>query len=62
MKHNDELMNVSNLLNVGPFNSELTDTLMPQSKLEQEYSSWEEKLIMNLNSMKELEKDDRKTS
>ena len=62
MKHNDELMNVSNLLNVGPFNSELTDTLMPQSKLEEEESSWEEKLIMNLNSMEELEKDDRKTS
>ena len=55
-------MNVSNLLNVGPFNSELTDTLMPQSKLEEEESSWEEKLIMNLYSMEELEKDDVKTS
>ena len=47
--NNDELINVSN---------KLTDNLEPRRKLEKEGSSWEETLIMNLNSMD----DDRKTS
>ena len=46
----DGLRNVSNLLNVRPFNSESKDTLKPQGKVRKEERSWETDLIMNLIS------------
>ena len=49
--NNDELINISNLVN-----DELTKNLKPSSNLEEEKCSWEEKLIMNLNSIKKGER------
>ena len=46
----DGLRNISNLLNVRPFNSESKDTLKPQGKVRKEERSWETDLIMNLIS------------
>ena len=56
MNKNNELINVSNLLNVRNYKSKLTDSLKPQGKLEVKESSWEEKIITNLNIMKKSEK------
>ena len=56
----NELINVSNLVNVWPINNELTENFKPQSELEQEVISWEEKLMTNLNGMEKLKKDDQK--
>jgi len=38
--NNDELIIVSNLVNVRPINNELTENLQPQYKLEEEVSGW----------------------
>ena len=56
----NELINVSNLVNVWPINNELTENFKPQSELEQEVFSLEEKLMTNLNGMEKLKKDDQK--
>ena len=48
---NYNLINVSNPLNVRDLNPEITGSLRPQNKLEEEVISWEEELIMNLNSL-----------
>ena len=61
-KDNDNLMNVSNPRNVRDFNPEIMGRLKPQNKLEEEMRSWEEELILNLNSMSKEGKDDRRTS
>ena len=61
-KDNDNLMNVSNPCNVRDFNPEIMGSLKPQNKLEEEMRSWEEELILNLNSMSKEGKDDRRTS
>ena len=61
-KDNDNLMNVSNPRNVRDFNPEIMGRLKPQNKLEEEMRSWEEELILNLNSMSKEGKEDRRTS
>ena len=40
-----------------PFNHELIGSLKPQGKLERKVICWEKDLILNLNSMNEIEKD-----
>ena len=57
----NELMNISNLVNVRFINRVLKENFEHQSKLEEEVSSWEEKLMTNLNSMEKLEQDDHTT-
>ena len=56
------LINISNNSNLKSFNPELTGTLRPQGKLEKKVISWEEDLILRMNSINKIEKDDRKTS
>ena len=59
---NNDLINVSKPHNVRYFNPEIAGSLKPQNKLVEEVKSWEEELILNLNSMSKEGKDDRRTS
>jgi len=59
---NNDLINVSKHHNVRYFNPEIAGSLKPQNKLVEEVKSWEEELILNLNSMSKEGKDDRRTS
>ena len=62
-KYNDSynLINVFIPRNVRYFNPEIIGSLKPQNKLEEEMMSWEEELIMNLNSMSKEGKDYHRT-
>ena len=63
MKIDDiNLRNISVNLNVRTFNPELPGSLRPQCKLEEKVMNWEEKLILSLNNINKIEKDDLKTS
>ena len=57
-----DLRNISNNLNVRPFNPELPGSLRPQGKFEEKVMNWEESLILSLNNINKIEKDDYKTS
>ena len=57
-----DFRNISYSLNVRPFNPELPGSWRPQGKLEEKVMNWEEKLILSLNNINKIEKDDLKTS
>ena len=56
------LRNISVNLNGRTFNPELPGSLRPRCKLEEKVMNWEEKLILSLNNINKIEKDDLKTS
>ena len=61
-KCNSELINILNHCNVRKFDPEREGSLKPQVRLGESEIDWEENLIMNLNNMHKLSRDDLKTS
>ena len=55
-----DLRNISNSLNVQTVSPELSGNRRPPGKLEEKVINWEENLILSLNIMKKMEKDDCK--
>ena len=64
IKNNDSIniSNHSNVFNFNKFNLEVKDSLWPQGELGKDMKDWEKVVLMSLNNMNQIERDDRKTS
>ena len=62
---NNDLINISNYSNVrnlNKFDPEVKDSLRPQGELEKDMKGWEKVVLMSLNNMNQIERDNCKTS
>ena len=64
IKNNDSIniSNHSNVFNFNKLNLDVKDSLWPQGEVGKDRKDWEKVVLMSLNNMNQIERDDRKTS